>query len=306
MQEQPEEVHIEQPKPTTKAVATKVAESPIKQTAMMVQQYASKLINDDRAKQFYANVSLMTRNNPKLATVEPASLLSAVMACVHLDLMPNTPEQYAFVIPYGKEAQFQLGYKGLLELAYRTGNIRSINAELVFEGDEFRVELGTRRELIHRPDFDVDRTNYANVTHAYATATLKDGSTVFEVLSRKELDKVQKTVKASSTDAPWQKWPEAMAKKTAVKRLTKLLPGSAEDNRLKLAAEMDSLAEVGKLRVIDGEIISESSTDVSEYTQMLIDQAESKEELQEVLRGLDVKERKNAAKLVEAKLKEVK
>lgn len=300
-QEQPETKAVA-PAPTT---AGKIATSPLKQTANMVAQYATKLTNNERAQQFYAQVSIMAQNQPDLAKVDPTSLLSAVMACVHLDLMPNTPEQYAFVIPYGKQAQFQIGYKGLLELAYRTANISSINAELVFEGDEFRVELGTQRELIHRPSFNVDRTNYNKVTHAYATAVLKDGSTVFEVLSREELNKVQATVKSSSSDTPWKKWPEAMAKKTAVKRLTKLLPGSAEDNRLKYAVELDSRAEAGKLRFINGEVVEEANPSVPDHVRVQIEEASTKEELKAILDGLDVKDRKHAAGLVAAKLKEL-
>lgn len=271
----------------------------------MVLKYSSSLVNDKRAQQFFAQFMLLQRNNPKLASVDPQSLLTAVMACVHLDLMPNTPEQYAFIIPYGNQAQFQVGYKGLVELAFRDGGISSIAAELVFDGDDFDVMLGTERGLRHRPNYEIDRTDYSKVTHAYATAILKDGSSVFEVLTRKELDKVRATSKATTGDTPWAKWPESMAKKTAVKRLTKLLPGSTEDNRLKIAAEIDSLAEVGRLNIINGEIVGEASNEVPDHVKEAIASATTREELSDLLQQLPVKDRKNAASLVEARLKEL-
>lgn len=244
------------PATTNGAEGTAVIQNVVRAEAQMVAQYAAKLAGDERAQEFAARVSLMCKTEPKfIQAIEdaPDSFLSAMMACVHLDLMPNTPEQHAFVIPYNNrsanrmEVQFQVGYKGLKELAMRSGEIKTLNAELVFKGDEFDVELGSERRLVHRPNFDVDRTNYDLVTHAYATAKLKNDEITFFVMTRKELDKIQETVKSSQADSPWKKWPEQQALKTVLKRATKLLPSSSKDNRLALAAELDSRAEVSKL-----------------------------------------------------------
>lgn len=230
----------------------------VKSEATMIAQYAAKLTNDTRAQEFAARVSLLTKTEPKfIQAIEqaPDTFLSAMMACVHLDLMPNTPEQHAFIIPFNNrqknrmEVQFQVGYKGLKELALRSGEVLTLNAELVFKGDTFDVELGTERKLIHKPNFDVDRTDYKLVTHAYATAKLHNGEHTFIVMTRKELDKIQQTAQAKSTDAPWNKWPEAQAMKTVIKKFTKLLPSSSKDNRLALAAELDSRAEGNNLMV---------------------------------------------------------
>ena len=93
----------------------------------MVLKYATSLINSEAAAEFQTRMKLIQRLNPKLASVTPQSLFMAMMACVHLRLMPNTTEQLAFIIPYGNEAQFQIEYKGLAELAYRTGNVVKID-----------------------------------------------------------------------------------------------------------------------------------------------------------------------------------
>lgn len=222
-------------------------------TAWLVKQYAKKLLDDRRAGQFATAIALMGKRDPRIANSTEDSVLSAMMACVHLDIMPNTPEQHAFIIPYragaGYIAQFQMGYKGLAELAYRTGQISSISAELVFPNDEFDVQLGTERKLIHKPDYEINRTVLDDATHVYATAQLENGKAAFEVLAISEIKKIRDKVKAKSGDAPWSQWPEVMAKKTAVKRLLKLLPSSKDDNRPQLAAMFDSWAEAGKLAV---------------------------------------------------------
>lgn len=243
--------------------------STIQDVADYVVRYANKLLGKDRAQQFYTQVSIMARNNPNLAKATPESLLSAVMACVHLDLMPNTPENLAHVIPYFNggskqfEANFQIGYPGLLDLARRSGEIVSVNAELVFEGDTFDVELGTERKLTHKPDLEVDRTDYKKVRFAYISAVLTNGQKIFHVMTRQQLDKIQATAKAQSTDAPWQKWPEEMAKKTVFINAAKIaLPKSRKDNRLAKAAHFDNLASGGKLKVTDyGEIIEGETVD---------------------------------------------
>lgn len=227
----------------------------LKEQAHLVKQYAKNLLDDKRANQFATHVSILAQKEPKLKMCNPDSILAAMMACVHLDLMPNTPEQLAFLIPYknksgGFELQFQIGYKGMVELAYRSGQIVSIAAEPVFKEDQFKVLLGTERKIIHDPNYEIDRSkNFDNITHVYATAKLLSGEIAFDVMTRAEIDKIRDNSKARS--GPWQTWPEVMAKKTVVKRLLKFLPTSKQDRRLQLATVFDSWAEAGKLGIDD-------------------------------------------------------
>lgn len=233
----------------------------VKGTADLVKTYATNLLNDARAQQFYAQVSVITRNNPKLANCTPDSLLAACMACVHLDLMPNTPQQFAFIIPYGNVAQFQLGYRGMLKLAYRSGEVKSLRAELVFKGDYFRRTLGLKPTLTHRPSDEVNRTDYSLVTGVYAVAEMMNGAKEVEYMTRDELDKVQNVSKAGREDSPWKIWPESMAKKTVLKRLAKTLPSSNEDSQMTLASQFDSWAEAQKLGVQEGNLVELSEED---------------------------------------------
>lgn len=243
--------------------------TPMQNTSALVTKYAQKILDDERAQKFAAQVFLLARGDPKFATCTPDSILAAMLACVHLDLMPNTPEQLAFIIPYRNkslgimQAQFQVGYKGLVALAYRSAGIASINAELVFPEDTFKVDYGMRT-LSHKPDLTIDRTDYSKAIAAYAVAMPANGTQpTFDVMSRSEIDKVRKVVKAESTGTPWKTWEEAMVKKTVVKRLTKLLPQSSKDNRLQYAAAFDSWAEVGKLGVnTEGDLIEQAPATV--------------------------------------------
>lgn len=278
----------------------------LQQVQNSVMKHVSNMLGQDRAAEFATNAALIAQGNPalkKAIEANPDSFLTAYLASASLDLMPNTPEQHAYLIPYGNSVQFQPGYKGLIELARRSGEVLSINAENVFEGDEFDIEYGLERKLFHRPSLDVDRTNYSKVTHAYAVAKLKNGEIEFVVMTRKELDKIQHTVKSSSTDSPWKQWPERQSLKTVLKRLCKLLPSST----LQRAVSLDNLSEAGKLRMdksgnfIDGEVVD----DVSDETKKAIADAGTKEDLRKILADLPVKARKAAVALVNDRIAEI-
>lgn len=245
-----------------------IALTPIREAQTMVMKYAAALLDKNQAQHYATQLAIMARKEPKIGQATAESLVTTMMACVHLNLMPNTPEQYAYIIPYNNhntmEVQFQLGYKGLIELGYRSGQITSISAEPVFEGDTFRISKGTRRELIHEPslDNDVDDTDPTKVTHVYAVLNLRNGDQIFRVMSRKQVEEIRRGSKVNSDKGPWSTHWIEMALKTVLKKTYKLAPSSGEDNRLAYAAQADSLAEAGKLRIdpstgeiIEGEVV---------------------------------------------------
>jgi len=301
---------------STVAARTDVKAAP-PQTGMMkleqvqsdVIKYVSNMLGNDRAAEFATNAALISQGNQalkKAIEANPDSFLTAYLASASLDLMPNTPQQLAYLIPYGNSVQFQIGYKGLIKLARRSGEVLTISAELVFAGDDFDVQFGSERSIKHIPDFDVDRTDYSKVTHAYATAKLTNGEVQFAVMTRKELDKIQSTVKSSSTDSPWKQWPERQAIKTVLKRLTQLLPSSTDDV-LQRAVQLDSLAEAGKLKldrsgnIIEGDVVAE----VSQKTKSEIAAATNRSELMGILSALPIKDRKAATSLVNDRVAEL-
>ncbi len=191
------------------------------------------------------------RKIPKLRTCTAESLFGAIIQCSQLGLEPGSALGHAYLIPYGSECQFMMGYRGMIDLARRSGNIISINAQCVYKGDTFDFEYGLDEKLRHIPGQDNDRTD-SNILGAYAIAKLKGGGSQIEVMFKNEIDKIRNRSKASG-NGPWVTDYAEMAKKTVVRRMFKYLPVSIE---LANAIDADHKAEIGEQHnniVIDGE-----------------------------------------------------
>lgn len=178
------------------------------------------------AERFSRIAMTSVRNNPKLQSCDPMSFLAALMQSAQLGLEPNTPLGQAYLIPYGKEAQFQLGYQGMLTLAYRTGEYQSIYAHGVYINDTFEYEYGLNEKLIHIPATDPQ----GEPVYYYAVYKLQNGGHGFVVMSREQLDKHKNkySQSARSKHSPWNTDFDSMAKKTALKQLLKYAPKSVE------------------------------------------------------------------------------
>ena len=164
--------------------------------------------------------------NQKLGSCTPSSFLGAMMSAAQLGLEPNTPLGQAYILPYQNkgvlEAQFQLGYKGLIDLAYRSGEVELVQAHIVYANDDFKCEYGLEPKLTHIPA-DRDRGEPIKV---YAMFKTKSGGYGFEVMSMDDVRKhAEKYSKAYSTSfSPWKTNFEEMAKKTVLKKCLKYAP----------------------------------------------------------------------------------
>lgn len=208
-------------------------------------------INTDR----FVRIAITTiRLNPKLAKCNPESLIGALMVSAQLGLEPGTLGQ-CYLIPFENkkagtvECQFQIGYKGLIELLRRSGQLSDIYSYTVYENDDFNIEYGLSRTLVHKPNFN-DR---GEIKGFYAVAILKDGAKAFEYMTKDEITKhEEKYRKGSYKNDVWNKNFEEMAQKTVVKKLLKWLPISVEF--LEMAAKDEK-----SFKVID-----DKSTEVQE------------------------------------------
>lgn len=165
------------------------------------------------------------RANPQLAACSQASFLGALLQASQLGLEVNTPLGQAYLVPYKDTATLIIGYQGMMDLARRSGMVRAIYAHAVYDGDDFSWELGLEPKLKHVP-----KQQSRELTHVYAVARLTDGEPVFTVLTRDEVESYRKRSRASGS-GPWVTDFDAMAKKTAVRRLYTWLPKSAEQAR---------------------------------------------------------------------------
>lgn len=185
------------------------------------------------------------RTTPKLHQCSIESLFGAVVQCSQLGLEPNTPLGHAFLIPFenrriGKtEVQIVFGYKGLVDLARRSGQIVSISAHEVCENDRFEFEYGLDEKLSHRPAMLQPR---GNVVAFYAVAKMVGGGHAFEVMSRQQIEDIRdasqnyKFAKDKNSTVWGQHFIE-MGRKTVLRRLIKYLPVSIE---LATASVLDS------------------------------------------------------------------
>ena len=163
---------------------------------------------------------------PQLAQTTPQSFLGAMMTAAQLGLEPNTPLGQAYLLPYKNhgrlECQFQLGYKGLIDLAYRSGQVTIIQAHEVRENDEFSYSFGLEPTLHHVPA----RSDRGQVVCYYAMFRTKDGGFGFEVMSREDVEAHARKYSKSygGSFSPWSTNFDEMAKKTVLKKCLKYAP----------------------------------------------------------------------------------
>lgn len=163
---------------------------------------------------------------PKLRECTPMSFLAALMNAAQLGLEPNTPLGQAYLIPYNNkgvmECQFQIGYKGLIDLSYRNPQMQIISAQAVYENDVFEYELGLNPKLEHRPALE-DR---GEVRLFYGMFKLVNGGYGFEVMSKAAMDAYAREYSKAfdSSFSPWKNNYIGMAKKTVIKQALKYAP----------------------------------------------------------------------------------
>lgn len=221
-------------------------------------------------------------STPKLAECSPQSFLAAMMTAAQLGVEPNTALGQAYLLPYRNhgqmECQFQLGYKGLIDLAYRSGEVSVIQAHTVYENDVFEYELGMDPKLRHVPA----KADRGEAVAYYAMFKTKDGGYGFEVMSVDDVQRHAQRYSKSygSGSSPWRSNFDEMAKKTVLKRALKYAPlksdfvrGVAQDETIK-AELSDEMYAVPDETVFEAEGEEIGSTDVDTETGEVIGNAE--------------------------------
>lgn len=200
-------------------------------------------------------------NNPKLQECTQMSFLAALMNAAQLGLEPNTPLGQAYLIPYENkragvmECQFQIGYKGMIDLVYRNEQVQTIQAQIVYENDFFDYELGLDAKLIHKPTLQ----ERGEMKLVYSLFKLKNGGYGFEVLSKKEIVHHAERYSAglNSSYSPWRTNFEEMAKKTAIKKMMKFAPLKADVLRALATDETIKTELAADMTEINGELLLE-------------------------------------------------
>jgi len=193
--------------------------------------------NDQEALRFKTAAIDYVRKVPKLLECERMSLLAAFVQLAQFRFMPSGVMGEAYVIPYAKEAKFQIGYQGIVTLLYR-GKVKGITANIVYQNDEFNYQEGLNPVLYHKPTaFNQPKGEAIAV---YTIAELEGGAKTFKVMSKDDVMEIKSLSKAKDKpDSPWNSDKDpfyGMWKKTCLIQHSKFLPKTAE---FQLAIEKD-------------------------------------------------------------------
>lgn len=203
------------------------------------------------------------QKTPKLLECTRSSILLALIEAGSVNLEPSGILGQAALVPFkidGKlQAVFMPMYQGLIEISYRSGEVKSIYAREVYPEDKFDYNFGLRPNLTHIPDdTHEDFNNPDKITHVYAMAVLKSGERVFEVMTREQIEEV-KAVSKAGDKGPWKDWYAMMCRKTIIKRLWKVLPKSPHMRSLAAKDDSIEMGELVPLSTIDPDMASQNA-----------------------------------------------
>ena len=193
-----------------------------------IAQAVPKTVTPDRLIQV---ATTMISRNSSLAKCTTSSLIGALMQSAILGLDPSPALQYCYFIPFfnsknkQSEIQFLIGYRGLLQLLRRTGEVKSVSAYAVYENDIFGYSLGLEPKINHVPTLE----ERGKIKYVYAVINFKDGGVQFEVMNASDIESIKKRSQSAKSEySPWKTDEAEMWKKTVLRRVCKLAPMAIE------------------------------------------------------------------------------
>jgi len=189
----------------------------------------------------YRTMMLCVQKTPAIAACTAESLYRCMMDAAEVGLEPGGALGLAYLIPYNdtktgeKRCEYQIGYRGYIELARRSGVVSHVHPVAVYKDDVFEYEMGLNPILKHKPGLGLRQAK--DLTHVYAIAHFKDGPAQFDVMTRGEIEAIKARSKTAGS-GPWVTDYAEMAKKTVLRRICKILPRSiAVKENISVAAD---------------------------------------------------------------------
>ncbi len=222
---------------------------------------------------YLAEVRVAFARNPDLlkcaeSVQGQASIFDAVTTCAQLGLSPSGRLGSAHLIPFNTSVkvgekwtkvhlcQLVVGYKGYLDLVRRTGEVTTLHAEVVYEGEPFTHREGLTPDIQHEPRRDDEP---GPIRAVYAYAVMKDGFKQHTVLYRPDIARIRASARGADNDkSPWKTAEAEMWKKSAVRRLVKMLPLSPE--KAKSVARAQEVEDAEWEQVPEGEVLPPAPT----------------------------------------------
>lgn len=236
------------------------------QIRSMESQFQLAMPKGMEAQQLVRDALTCLRQTPKLAECTPQSVLGGLMTCSQLGLRPGVLG-HAYLVPFwdrkqgGMVAQLVVGYRGLVELAHRSGQIQSLIARTVYANDHFDVDYGLDDKLVHKPCMNGPK---GDPIAYYAVAKFTTGGHSFIVMSKNEMlayrdEHAKAKNKQGQVFGPWADNFDAMARKTCVRQLAKWMPSSTDLDR-GIAADETVRVDLSESALdypqhVDGEVV---------------------------------------------------
>lgn len=209
--------------------------------AEMQPAFARVLPQHLKPEQFMRVALTSVRKNPRLAACDPVSLMAAVMDAAQCGLLIDGILGQGHLVPFKREAVFVPGYRGLIDLAVRSGVVRNMEPRVFYAGDTFSYQYGTDPRIEHKP---CEPSQRSEMLGTYAVAFLMEGGSQFDVMHMEELLAIRNRSagwKAKGQDSPWGTDFEAMALKTPIRRVSKYLPRGSD--QMRRAITLDEMAD---------------------------------------------------------------
>lgn len=200
------------------------------------------------------------QNNADLLNCDRKSLFGAIVRLAQDGLLPDGRE--AALVKFGQQVQAMPMIAGVLKKIRQSGDVSKVSAQVVYENDVFVVKYGFDEDVEHSPPA-LDKPRGKPIG-AYATAVLKDGSRLLEVMSLEEIEKVRNVSRAKG-NGPWVSWWGEMARKTVMRRLSKRLPMSTDRDDDVFERDETMKGIEAPSQVIDAEVANLSRLDALEH-----------------------------------------
>jgi len=223
------------------------------------------------------------KSNDYLSKLNPDSIRDSIIQIALTGLTLNPALKFAYLIPRGGKCTLDISYMGMIKILTDAGTVKNIDAAVVYEGDEFEFIRGTSPNLHHKQNFKSPAK-----LGAYAVAYFRDGGSQAEFLPKYEIEKISKTSESLKNEktakfSPWTNWEDEMWKKTALKRLFKLLPKTNMSESLISALNNENKIEVDDLPTEQKQSNDELFSDV----EIITDEKQSKEPIQTEIKTED-------------------
>jgi recombination protein RecT len=226
-----------------------------------IQQQIAAAIRTDINPKTVVRITLSNMlRNPKLMECTQASVVQAVLTACALGLEPDGVSGQAYLVPYKDVCTLIPGYRGLIQLAYRSGEVLSIQSLNVYANEKFERHVGAIPPVVHNPKPPETRGEYVG---SYAVATIKGGGCVCEFMWKTEIEAIRQRSKAKD-NGPWVTDTDEMRRKTVVRRLFKYIPSSAT---MRQAASMDDEFEADRETFVDTVDAPEPTTKAAKLAQ---------------------------------------